>query len=969
MLRLTSVACAVAIAFSSSAVAFEIPLFDKVPQTTTQAESPKTLSLSEPVSEKEGLLHLAERVTSAGGLIVAYGSYGFSVLQQTEGSLTLLKDYTYAELGFDNSSQNAVHLSADGSLLFISSYYQNKVFSLSSDGQIQALAQLSGNYSDSYKSNPSSSFVAFTYTNSGAQVSVQAFDKQTNTFAAPSLVSVQNQPNFAVYDESKKVLVLGVFQSLISSYVIASYKMDSQGAFSLVSEIPIANIPTEENVAYSQENGHIVLNTYLGTRLYSVASDGSLQFIQNNSTLLSQSPQRTRFSGSRLVAYYGNVVHSFSVSNSGFSDLKVMPLNGAKDLAPVRGNFVSLHENSIKYYPQSTETTAPIILERGKQSLSLLAAKNIAFDETYFIRVEEQNAELYKKADDGAISSLKFYEAQDIYPESLTGYPSYSYKISSSSLLVGRNTMLRFYKFDKAAEALVQSAEIDLNEKLSEFNQISSIHGTAMFGSYLLVHSDNKLHLFAVKADDLTYLDTAVSGVNNFGYLPSLAENVEMDGALLVRNSNTMKMQELRVIDNKLSSKDLFELPYSHWSSFSFKVVSTQLHVFFDRYLYVYKKIDDKFQLLSLNNLNSYSLYYLDERFILTMPNELNLVLSKIDLASGIPTEVESVQLENPLYPRNAFLLGQHLYTENVDTPFELKRYLINRAPDLTQVPTKMQLNQGIAYSTELTALIQDTDAGNTMTFTLVDAVPGITVTEQGTLNYDGSPLSTNEVVVRATDNTDLYSDITLTFEHNKAPALAQPWVAPVINQNKTFVLDLNEFFSDPEGSVLTYEITSTANLTVSTKGIISGTLTEGQIHQLRVQVKDSKGATSSHTLDLTVNAAPVLTGSGSVTLSTDETASVNLATLFADAEGQNISFTATGLPAGLTLSGSTISGKVANAGKFSTLITATDSAGATSQATLNFEVTQPKGSSGSFGWYAVMALWAISLSRRFKKV
>jgi hypothetical protein len=96
---------------------------------------------------------------------------------------------------------------------------------------------------------------------------------------------------------------------------------------------------------------------------------------------------------------------------------------------------------------------------------------------------------------------------------------------------------------------------------------------------------------------------------------------------------------------------------------------------------------------------------------------------------------------------------------------------------------------------------------------------------------------------------------------------------------------------------------------------------------------------------------------------------SIDLTSLFSDAEDQSISFSAQSLPAGLTLSGSTISGKVANAGKFSTLITATDSAGATSQATLNFEVTQPKGSSGSFGWYAVMALLAISLGRRFKKV
>lgn len=971
MLRLTSVACAVAIAFSSPLTAFDIPLFEQNSTKTVLAESPEALTISEETLEYEGILHLADQITTAEDLIVAYNSYGLSVIRQSAEQFTILREYKSQDLNLDGVSY--MNLSNDGSLLFIYKYNGVVVYEIATDGALTELATENSYVNIQYRMDATNSHIKAEYAFPGSSVTVHSFDKTLAGFIASQPIYLPEQPRFAIYDEAKETLVLGYYDYNLSAPLVQSYKLNAQGQLNLVSELQLSSLSEQQNVAYSKDSGALFLTGFSSTQLQ-LASNGTLQHITNNDDVLPTNyPNKSVIAGSKLYVSYGDRVQSFNINGTEVTEGTTLSDLSIKDITSLNGNLTSLEENSLSYYPQGVDSSAPVMLKRGQQSLSLLSismsnAENIAFSNNHFFRANGDGAELYKVEENGQLKSLNFLENKDFYPGENNWFNTAVHKLGESSVLAMRSTQVRIFTFDQEAEALTQTVEVDLNDLLSDINQTSNVQSTAVFGSYLLVRTNDKLHLFTYADNTITYLDTAAAGVNEFTELPELNYSVSMNGNLVVHNVFTNTVQELSVVNAKLKQRNLFTSPQNQFGISQLRFVSGQLHLHFNSTLYVYKEIDGQFKLLSLNNLPVQSVIYLNERLVLIPVDGYRAQIAKLDLESGVLEEQQTVEFNSYLSLRHAFMMGQNLYLESTNTPLEVKRYLINRAPDLTEIPAPMQLNQGVAYSTELTALIQDADANDTLTFTLVNAVTGITVTEQGTLNYDGSPLSVGEVVVRATDNTGLYSDITLAFEHNKAPALAQAWVAPVINQNKAFVLDLNEFFADPEGSVLTYEITSTANLTVSTKGIVSGTLTTGQAHQLEVLVKDSKGATSSHTLDLTVNAAPVLTGSANLTLSTDETVSINLATLFNDAEGQAMSFSATGLPAGLTLSGSTIAGKVANAGKYSTLITATDSVGASSQATLNFETTQPKGSSGSFGWYSVFAFIALALTRRFRK-
>lgn len=971
MLRLTSVAYAIAIVLSSPLAAFETPLYEQVTANSVQAESPEALTLSEEMTEHEGFLHLAENLASAADLIVAYSHNGFTLIRQTGDQFTTLKEYRVQDLNLNGLQY--ISLSADGSTLFAFQYGQVAAYSIATDGTLTELATRNSYYYDRFRMDANSSYIETENSFSDTTVYIRSFDKATNSFVTLSTIFLSASPRFAFYDETKAVLVVGYYDYNRSNSFVSTYKADSLGQLNLVSEVSVNQVPYQQNVAYAKDSGNLLLMGYASSQLH-VADDGTLQQItSNNSSLPDSSPQSSLFSGDTLYLNYGYNIQALTFSGTSVTATHTVSDLSIKDIAALNGSFASLQDNSLSFYPQGLNSSEKITLKRGQQSMSLLPLStsfgdSIVLNDNYFFRATSEEAELYKKEADGKIKSLQFFENAELYPVTNYWYPSTVHKHGESTVLAIRNSKVRFFTFDQNSETLLQTAEVDLNSKLKVVNQLTSVDYTEVFGSYLLVKANQKLHLFSLGENTVTYLDTAAAGINGFTALPDFTYTVEMNGNLVVNNSNTSALQELSVVNNKLKLRDLFTAPQPGYNLTQLKYVSGQLHLHINSTLYVYKEINGQFKLLSLNNLPYQSIYYLDERLVLIPQDGSSVKIAKLDLESGIAIEQQTIDFADYLNLRHAFMLGQYLYLEDNTGPLTIKRYLVNRAPDLTQIPAQMQFNQGVSYSTELASLIQDADAKDTLTFSLVNAVAGITVTEQGTLNYDGSPLSVDEVVVRATDDKGLYSDITLSFEHNKAPALAQAWVAPVFNQNKAFVLDLNEFFADPEGSVLTYEITSTADLTVSTKGIVSGTITTGQAHQLTVLVKDSKGATSSHTLDLTVNAAPVLTGSANLALSADETVSINLVTLFNDAEGQAMSFSASGLPAGLTLSGSTISGKVANAGKYSALITATDSAGASSQVTLNFESSQPKGSSGSFGWYSVLAFIALALGRRFRK-
>jgi len=152
-------------------------------------------------------------------------------------------------------------------------------------------------------------------------------------------------------------------------------------------------------------------------------------------------------------------------------------------------------------------------------------------------------------------------------------------------------------------------------------------------------------------------------------------------------------------------------------------------------------------------------------------------------------------------------------------------------------------------------------------------------------------------------------------------------------------------------GQTLTYSATGLpAGLSISAAtGLISGTPTTAGSNSVTVTAKDTTGATGSASFTWTINSATgntvTVTNPGSQAGTVGTAASLQIAATDS-ASGQTLTYSATGLPAGLSISSSTglISGTPTTAATSSVTVTATDTTGASGSASFSWTISAASG-------------------------
>ncbi|CAH9050506.1 hypothetical protein PSECIP111951_00206 [Pseudoalteromonas holothuriae] len=249
---------------------------------------------------------------------------------------------------------------------------------------------------------------------------------------------------------------------------------------------------------------------------------------------------------------------------------------------------------------------------------------------------------------------------------------------------------------------------------------------------------------------------------------------------------------------------------------------------------------------------------------------------------------------------------------------------------------------------------IDDISNGGTWTYQLVSKPAGLNFSTTGVLS--GTPSystsGTYKVTVTATEqkSTKLSAsrEFSLTIANvipNKAPTVTVSASGSVKKGSSTTVTATGK---DTDGSIRQYEWQKSSGLSLSGSGnrvTVKGLTIGGQ--WVKVRVKDDDGAWSSWvTKSVSVTSAtasnrrPVANRNLHSFTFEDRYFSYNIpSNAFTDPDGDTLTYSASGLPSGVRLSGSKISGSINRPGQFTVTITARDPKGLTASTKLYIEV------------------------------
>jgi hypothetical protein len=259
-----------------------------------------------------------------------------------------------------------------------------------------------------------------------------------------------------------------------------------------------------------------------------------------------------------------------------------------------------------------------------------------------------------------------------------------------------------------------------------------------------------------------------------------------------------------------------------------------------------------------------------------------------------------------------------------------------NQAPVLESPIVDQAGSENVAYALDVSANFSDPD-GDALVFTATGLPASLTMSAGGLLS--GTPLITDigvhNISVTATDPTGFFVVDSFVLTVNGMPVLDTPIADQAVDENDVVNIDISGNFSDPDGDLLTFTAGGLpASLTMSAAGTISGTVLMADIGVYNVTVTATDPGTlfATDVLVLTVNGNPVLdTPLDAESAVEGDAVNLDVSGNFSDPDGDVLTFTATGLPASLTMSAAGVATGTliaADIGAHLVTVTATDPAG-----------------------------------------
>ncbi|MFD2573863.1 putative Ig domain-containing protein [Spirosoma soli] len=277
--------------------------------------------------------------------------------------------------------------------------------------------------------------------------------------------------------------------------------------------------------------------------------------------------------------------------------------------------------------------------------------------------------------------------------------------------------------------------------------------------------------------------------------------------------------------------------------------------------------------------------------------------------------------------------------TSLTSTAFALSVTAPNTAPTLANAISSQTATVGQSYSISLANTFTDQETPNSLSLSVSGLPTGLTLVGT-TLSGTPSVSGVNTVMLTATDpgsltaSTSFVLTVSPASVVNTAPTVVNAISSQTATVGQPFVLNLASTFADQE---------TPNSLSLSVSGLpaglslvgttLSGTPSVSGISTVMLTATDPGSLSVSTSFVLTVspasvvNTAPtVVNAISSQTATVGQSYSISLAGSFTDQETPNsLTLLASGLPTGLTLVGTTLSGTPSVSGISTVVLTATD--------------------------------------------
>jgi kumamolisin len=248
----------------------------------------------------------------------------------------------------------------------------------------------------------------------------------------------------------------------------------------------------------------------------------------------------------------------------------------------------------------------------------------------------------------------------------------------------------------------------------------------------------------------------------------------------------------------------------------------------------------------------------------------------------------------------------------------------------------------GTAVSLQIHA--SDSASGQTLTYSATGLPAGLSISNSGLISGSPTTAGSDSSTVTATDTTGAHGSASFTWTINDSNTVTVTNPASQTGAVGTTVSLQIHASDSASGQTLTYGATGLpAGLSMgSSSGLISGIPTTASTFSVTVTATDTTGAHGSASFSWTISNVVMVTNPGSQTGEVATAVSVQIHATDS-ASGQTLTFSATGLPAGLSISSSSglISGIPTTAGSYSVTVTVSDPTGVSGSASFAWAINK----------------------------